>query len=76
MKVTDHIAAANGKTLFSFEVLPPLVKKYQKVTGLNKRVLGGAVAHRFSSEFGVVTNSLRKVSQSRLSIIHLGGSHD
>ncbi len=24
MKVTDHIAAANGKTLFSFEVLPPL----------------------------------------------------
>ena len=24
MKVTDHIAAAAGKTLFSFEVLPPL----------------------------------------------------
>ena len=24
MKVTDHITAAAGKTLFSFEVLPPL----------------------------------------------------
>jgi len=24
MKVTDHIAAAKGKTLFSFEILPPL----------------------------------------------------
>ena len=24
MKVTDHIAAAHGKTIFSFEVLPPL----------------------------------------------------
>ncbi len=24
MKVTDHIASANGRTLFSFEVLPPL----------------------------------------------------
>ena len=24
MKVTDHITAANGKTLFSFEILPPL----------------------------------------------------
>ena len=24
MKVTDHIAAAEGKTLFSFEILPPL----------------------------------------------------
>ena len=24
MKITDHIALANNKTLFSFEVLPPL----------------------------------------------------
>lgn len=24
MKVTDHIAAANGKTLFSFEIIPPV----------------------------------------------------
>ena len=24
MKVPDHIAAANGKTLYSFAVLPPL----------------------------------------------------
>ena len=24
MKVTEHIEKANGKTLFSFEILPPL----------------------------------------------------
>ena len=24
MKVTEHIEAANGKSLFSFEILPPL----------------------------------------------------
>ena len=24
MKVTEHIESANGKTLFSFEILPPL----------------------------------------------------
>ncbi len=24
MKITDHIKNANGKTLFSFEILPPL----------------------------------------------------
>ena len=24
MKITDHISAANGKTLFSFELLPPV----------------------------------------------------
>ncbi|RZL17975.1 MAG: methylenetetrahydrofolate reductase [NAD(P)H], partial [Pedobacter sp.] len=32
MKITDHIANANGKTLFSFELLPPI--KGQGIQGI------------------------------------------
>jgi methylenetetrahydrofolate reductase (NADPH) len=27
MKVTDHLKKANGKTLFSFEIIPPKKRK-------------------------------------------------
>ncbi|MVN92078.1 methylenetetrahydrofolate reductase [NAD(P)H] [Mucilaginibacter aquatilis] len=36
MKITDHIANANGKTLFSFELLPPI--KGQSMDGIYKAI--------------------------------------
>ena len=36
MKVTDHIAAAQGKTLFSFEILPPV--KGTSIDGLFQNI--------------------------------------
>ena len=36
MKVTDHIASANGQTLFSFEILPPV--KGTSIDGLFRTI--------------------------------------
>ncbi|MBT3364473.1 MAG: methylenetetrahydrofolate reductase [NAD(P)H], partial [Flavobacteriales bacterium] len=36
MKVIDHIRAAKGKTLFSFEILPPL--KGTRIDGLYESI--------------------------------------
>ena len=79
MKVTEHIQNANGKTLFSFEILPPL--KGQNIQTIFDNIdplmefnppFIDVTYHREEYEFKELSNGLlEKRVVRKLSLIHI-----